>query len=117
MVSSMKGRRNNCWGIIKYLRWDVRTFKTELVHDPSSFDPVWCSVPVEHQGFSHPYQLPCTWIHHRSIFSCCFPVSAYCRSVCTITSRIFSIAETEEVPFLCVQLCHIFIQHTRYINY
>ena len=112
MVSSMKERMNYCWGIIKYLRWHVRTLKTELVHDPSSFDPMRCSISVEHQCFPHPYQLPCSWINYSSIFACCFPVSTYCCSVCTITSAIFSIAKTEEVPFFGVQLCHILIYTT-----
>jgi len=88
--------RRHMWGL-----------QAELMHDPTSFDTIGSSVPVEHQCLPHPYNLTCDWIQHRTILPCCFPISR-CRSPIGSKSRgIFAVTEAEEVPFICVELSHL----------
>lgn len=81
--------------------------QTELMHDPTGFDAIWSSVPVEHQCFPHPYNFLRGWIHHRTILPRCFPVPRCSCPVGPKPRRIFAVPETEEVPLIRIQLSHL----------
>jgi len=79
----------------------------KLMHDPTSFDPIGSSVPIEHQSLSHPYDLACHWIHHRTILPRGFPVSRCCCPIGPEACGVFAVPEAEEVPLACIQLGHL----------
>lgn len=93
------------------LRRHMRGLKAKLMHDPATFDPIRSSVPIEHQSLPHPYYFPCHWVHNRTIFPCCFPVTRCRRPIGSVPRRILAVPEAEEVPLIGVQLCHIFNQY------
>ncbi|RDY01642.1 hypothetical protein CR513_15004, partial [Mucuna pruriens] len=97
-----KGRKveTNLWRHV----WGLQA---ELVHDPSSFDAIWSSVPVEHQCFPHPYNLLRDWIHHRTILPRRFPIPRCRCPVGPVSGRVFAVPEAEEVPFSCIQLSYL----------
>lgn len=87
--------------------------QAKLMHDPTGFDAIGSSVPVEHQRFPHPYNLTRDWVEHRPILPRCFPI-ARCR--CTVGSEtrcIFAVTKAEKVPFGCVELSHLFKARAR----
>lgn len=83
-------------------------FEAKLMHDPPSFDSIRSSVPIEHQRLPHPYNLPCSRIHHHPVFSSSFPVPGRRRPVGPEPCGVLPVTEAEEVPLVRVQLCHLF---------
>ena len=68
-----------------------------LMHNPIGFLSFRGSSPIENQSLFHPDQ------HSTSkdlfILSCGFPITSLCSSVCSETSWILSISQTEKIPF------------------
>lgn len=89
--------RSHMWGL-----------QAKFMHDPTCFDSIRSSVPVKHQCLPHPYNLLCSWLHHRPILPCSFPITGNCCPIRSEPGRVFSVTEAEEVPLVCVQLCHLF---------
>lgn len=81
--------------------------QTKFMHYPTGFDSIWSSVPIKHQSLSHPYDLACRWVEHRSIFSSGFPVPRCCCPIGPEPCGILAVAETEEVPLMCIELGHL----------
>ena len=82
--------------------------QAKLVHDPTSFDPIWSSVPIKHQSLSHPYDLPRHWVEHRPIFPRSFPVSRCRGTIGSIAGGVLAVSEAEEVPLGRIELSHLF---------
>lgn len=82
--------------------------EAKFMHDPTRLDSIRGSVPVKHQGLSHPYHLLRSWVDHRSILPCCFPVARCCRPIRSESRGILSVTKAEEVPLVCVKLRHLF---------
>lgn len=89
------------------LRGHMWRLQAKLVHDPSRFDAIWGPVPVEHQSLSHTYNLTRGWVKHRTILPCCFPIARCRRAIGPKSCCIFAITKAEEVPFVCIKLCHL----------
>lgn len=86
----------------------MRGLEAKLMHDPTSFDAIRSSVPIEHQSLPHPYNFLCHGVHNRTIFPCCFPVSRCRRAIGSVPRGVLAVPEAEEVPLIGVQLGHIF---------
>ena len=77
------------------------------MHDPTRFDAIWSPVPVEHQCLPHPYNLTRGRVKHRTILPRCFPVARCRRAIGSKAGCIFTVTEAEEVPFVCIELSHL----------
>lgn len=90
-----------------YLRRHMWGLQAKFMHDPTCFDAIWSSIPIEHQSLSHPYYLPWHWVQHCTVLPCGLPVTR-CR--CPIGPEacgIFAVSEAEEVPFSCIEFSHL----------
>uniref|UniRef100_A0A7C9D512 Uncharacterized protein n=1 Tax=Opuntia streptacantha TaxID=393608 RepID=A0A7C9D512_OPUST len=82
-------------------------FQSELMHDPTRFDPIWGPISIKHQSLPHPYYLPGLRVVYDPILTRGFPVSRCRRSVGPKTCGILAITKAEEVPFTAVELSHL----------
>lgn len=107
-----------------YLRRHMWGLQAKFMHDPTCFDAIWSSIPIEHQSLSHPYYLPWHWVQHCTVLPCGFPV-ARCRCPIGPEARgIFAVSEAEEVPFSRIEFSHLcrlkkkhsFLKFSNYMN-
>lgn len=75
-------------------------FKAKFMHDPTSLNPIWSSIFIEHQSLSHPHNCFSPRINHGPILSRGFPVPRRGSSIGPEAGGIFSVSEAKEVP-LC----------------
>jgi len=91
----------------QYLRVHMWGLKTKLMHDPTSFDSIGSSVPIENQCLSHPYNFTSSRVQNGTILPCSLPVSSCCSTIGSESGGVLSIPETEEIPLSCVELSHL----------
>lgn len=93
---------------VTYLRRHMWTLQAELMHDPTRFNPIRSSVPIEHQSLSHPYDLSGCRVKYDPIFTRCFPIASFRRPIGPKACGILAITKTEEVPLCGVELSHLY---------
>ena len=97
----------------------MRVLDAELVHDPAGLGAVGGAAGVEDEGLAHADDAGAASGRRRpvaaddAVFAGGLPVAGLGGAVGAQPRRVLAVAEAEEVPLVCAQLCHVCIHRGR----